>query len=140
MENITVPFSALIVSDLNVRKTNADISLDALAANILEHGLIQPLVVTALKTRKATAYVVHAGGRRCRAIGKPVEEGKLADDHGVEVRVFPNRAAAGRRAARTTSQCGSSSCSRNCGRPNSLFGRRRHRRKRIAKVKARPAA
>lgn len=29
MENITVPFSALVLSDLNVRKTNGDLALDA---------------------------------------------------------------------------------------------------------------
>ena len=51
MENITVPFPALVLSDLNVRKTGGDLALDALAASILEHGLIQPLVVTAIKAR-----------------------------------------------------------------------------------------
>jgi ParB family chromosome partitioning protein len=96
MENITVPFSALVLSDLNVRKTNGDFALDALAASILEHGLIQPLVVTAIKARKATTYAVHAGGRRCRAIAQLIETGKLPQDHGVDVRVFANRAAAAR--------------------------------------------
>lgn len=96
MENITVPFSALVLSDLNVRKTNASLSLDALAASILEHGLIQPLVVTAIKARKSTTYAVHAGGRRCRAIAQLIETGKLPQDHGVDVRVFETRAAASR--------------------------------------------
>ncbi|MBV1692495.1 ParB/RepB/Spo0J family partition protein [Novosphingobium sp. G106] len=96
MENITVPFSSLVLSDLNVRKTAGDLALDALAASILEHGLIQPLVVTAIKARRSTSYAVHAGGRRCRAIAQLIETGKLPQDHGVDVRVFANRAAAAR--------------------------------------------
>jgi ParB family chromosome partitioning protein len=70
----TVPLKHLRVSPLNVRKTNANEDIDALAEDIRQHGLKQNLVVVKHTLGKDT-YEVVAGGRRLQALLK------LADDH-----------------------------------------------------------
>jgi len=89
----TVPFSKLILSDINVRKRIPERHVEAIAASIAEHGLIHPLVVGPA-TPKKTKYAVHAGGLRWRAIGQLIEAGTLPRDHAVEVKVYGDEAAA----------------------------------------------
>jgi len=95
MQTTTISYSKLRLSDSNVRKLNAEAGLDALAASIAEHGLLQPLIVSPAKGRK-TLYDVHAGGRRWRAIGLLIERGVLAKDYAVDVRLCDNEDAAAR--------------------------------------------
>ena len=91
----TIPYAKLTLSETNVRKTSGDTGIAALAASIAEHGLIQPLIVSAA-TPKKTKYAVHAGGRRWRAIGMLIEAGTLPKDYAVEVRIVDSEAAAAR--------------------------------------------
>jgi hypothetical protein len=68
----------------NVRKANGDAGLEALAASIAEHGLLQPLIVSL--GGQEDLYDVHAGGRRWRAIGLLIERGVLPKDYAIDVR------------------------------------------------------
>ena len=95
MQTTTIAYAKLRLSDSNVRKTNGDTGLDALAASIAEHGLLQPLIVSPAKGKK-TLFDVHAGGRRWRAIGLLIERGVLPKDHTVDVRLCENEDAAAR--------------------------------------------
>lgn len=95
MNPISLPHGKLRLSDANVRKTNAQTGLEALAASIAEHGLLQPLIVSP-SVGKKTLYDVHAGGRRWRAIGLLIERGTLPKDYAVDVRLCENEAAASR--------------------------------------------
>jgi ParB family chromosome partitioning protein len=84
MQTTAVPHAKLRLSQANVRTIARDAGLEALAASIAEHGLLQPLVVTPAKGRKAL-YDVHAGGRRWRAIGLLIERGLWPSDRRVDV-------------------------------------------------------
>lgn len=95
MDVISLPHGKLRLSDANVRKTNAQNGLEALAASIAEHGLLQPLIVSPSAGKK-TLYDVHAGGRRWRAIGLLIERGTLPKDYAIDVRLCENEAAAAR--------------------------------------------
>jgi ParB family chromosome partitioning protein len=95
MQTTTIPHSKLRLSESNVRKANTEAGLEALAASIAEHGLLQPLIVSPAKGRK-TLYDVHAGGRRWRAIGLLIERGVLLKDHAVDVRLCDSEDAAAR--------------------------------------------
>ncbi|NJM50196.1 MAG: ParB/RepB/Spo0J family partition protein [Sphingomonadales bacterium] len=70
-----IQIEKLSISENNVRKSNAEDSIDELAANIAANGLIQNLQVTASK--KKGHYQVFAGGRRLRAITQLVKNGTL---------------------------------------------------------------
>ncbi len=61
---VQIPLNRLSASPLNVRKTNRKADIDALAASILAHGLLQNLNVMA---REDDRYEVVAGGRRLAA-------------------------------------------------------------------------
>lgn len=95
MQTNTIAHAKLRLSDSNVRKTTGDAALEALAASIAEHGLLQPLIVSPAKGRK-TLYDVHAGGRRWRAIGLLIERGVLPKNYAVDVRLCDDEDAAAR--------------------------------------------
>ena len=95
MQTTTISYSKLRLSDSNVRKLNAEAGLEALAASIAEHGLLQPLIVSPAKGRK-TFFDVYAGGRRWRAIGLLIGRGVLPKDHAVDVRLCDTEDAAAR--------------------------------------------
>ena len=95
MQTTTIPYAKLRLSESNVRKANGDAGLEALAASIAEHGLLQPLIVSPAKGRK-TLFDVYAGGRRWRAIGLLIERGALAKDHAVDIRLCESEYAAAR--------------------------------------------
>lgn len=59
-----IPLNRLVVSRLNVRRTDRKADIDALAASIAAHGLLQNLTVAAAASDK---YAVVAGSRRLAA-------------------------------------------------------------------------
>lgn len=65
----SIPLSTLVLSQANVRRTDKKPELDALAASISAHGLLQNLAVTAREDGK---YEVVAGGRRVGALNRLV--------------------------------------------------------------------
>ncbi|KUR75200.1 ParB/RepB/Spo0J family partition protein [Novosphingobium sp. Fuku2-ISO-50] len=95
MQSTTLTHAKLRLSESNVRKANGDAGLEALAASIAEHGLLQPLIVSPSAGKK-TLYDVHAGGRRWRAIGLLIERGVLQKDYAIDVRLGENEDAAAR--------------------------------------------
>ncbi|RVU04612.1 ParB/RepB/Spo0J family partition protein [Novosphingobium umbonatum] len=95
MQSTTLTHARLRLSESNVRKANGDAGLEALAASIAEHGLLQPLIVSPSAGKK-TLYDVHAGGRRWRAIGLLIERGVLPKDYAIDVRICENEDAAAR--------------------------------------------
>ena len=95
MQTTTIAHAKLRLSESNVRKANGTAGLEALAASIAEHGLLQPLIVSPSSGKK-TLFDVHAGGRRWRAIGLLIERGVLAKDYSVDVRLCDNEDAAAR--------------------------------------------
>lgn len=76
-----IPFSALVLSQANVRRVKAGVSIDSLAADIERRGLLQSLTVRAerdgegLETGK---FEVPAGGRRFRALQQLVKQRRMA--------------------------------------------------------------
>jgi len=95
MQTTTIAQAKLRLSTSNVRKANGDAGLEALAASIAEHGLLQPLIVSPSASKK-TLYDVHAGGRRWRAIGLLIERGVLPKDYAIDVRLCESEDAAAR--------------------------------------------
>lgn len=93
----TLPLSALLLSDLNVRTTERDADIAALADDIAARGLKQNLVVvpahfttskveeTEGTDRWAGKFEVIAGGRRFQAMKLLAADGRLAEDHPVPV-------------------------------------------------------
>lgn len=64
-ELIEVPLNKLVVSGGNVRRTGSADCIEELAASILAHGLLQPLLVAMLENGR---YAVIAGSRRLMAL------------------------------------------------------------------------
>lgn len=93
MQNQTVPYNKLRLSPANARKSFTQAGIHALAGSIDTYGLLQPLIVSPA-TDKKTILDVHAGGRRWRAIGKLIENGKLPKNFPVDVRVCNDEKAA----------------------------------------------
>ena len=69
-----IPFNKLVPSPANVRKSAANLRIEALAEDIALRGLIQSLGV---RTGPDGAYEVHAGGRRLRALDLLVKQGRM---------------------------------------------------------------
>lgn len=90
---LSVPVAKLTLSRENVRRSNRDVDIDALAASIAAEGLLQNLIVEPLK--KPGTYSVKAGGRRLRALQKLIDQGVLPADHNVNVLVLDGGPAAG---------------------------------------------
>ena len=95
MQTTTIAHAKLRLSESNVRKANGNAGLEALAASIAEHGLLQPLIVSPSAGKK-TLFDVHAGGRRWRAIGLLIERGVLPKDYAIDVRLCENEDAVAR--------------------------------------------
>lgn len=95
----TLPLSALLLSDLNVRTTERDADIAALADDIAARGLKQNLVVvpahfttskveeTEGTNRWAGKFEVIAGGRRFQAMKLLAADGRLPEDHPVPVMI-----------------------------------------------------
>ncbi|MBR2686287.1 MAG: ParB N-terminal domain-containing protein [Aquamicrobium sp.] len=76
-----IPFDKLVLSQSNVRRIKAGISIDDLAASIARRGLIQSLSVTAVvddQGQPTGMFEIPAGGRRYRALELLVKQKRLA--------------------------------------------------------------
>ena len=77
----TIPLDKLVLSDANVRRLNAAISIEALAESIARRGLLQSLSVRPVldsEGKETGSYEVQAGGRRWRALKLLVKQKRLA--------------------------------------------------------------
>lgn len=80
-----VTFDQLEISRFNVRTNRkAQMTIEALGRSILALGLVNALKVHPIKSGKER-YGVHAGGRRCRAIGALIKAGALPADWPIDV-------------------------------------------------------
>ncbi|ODU35114.1 ParB/RepB/Spo0J family partition protein [Sphingopyxis sp. SCN 67-31] len=76
-----IPFSALVLSQANVRRVKAGVSIDSLAADIARRGLLQSLTVRAQRDEEGQEtgrYEVPAGGRRFRALQQLVKQRRMS--------------------------------------------------------------
>jgi len=75
-----IPFNQLVLSQANVRRVKAGVSIDALATDIARRGLLQSLTVRAQHDadgNETGLFEVPAGGRRFRALEKLVKQRRL---------------------------------------------------------------
>ena len=80
-----IPLNRLIVSRLNVRRTDRKADIDTLAASISAHGLLQNLTVSPTETDK---FEVVAGGRRHAALKSLAKSGAIARDFAVPCQII----------------------------------------------------
>ena len=77
-----IPFNKLVLSQSNVRRVKAGISVDELAESIARRGLIQSLHVRPVlgdaDGQETGMFEVPAGGRRFRALELLVKQKRLA--------------------------------------------------------------
>lgn len=92
----TLPLFSLVLSELNVRHTERDADIAALAEDIAAIGLLQPLLVVPAHFSTAEVaegenygdrFEVIGGGRRVQALKLLAEAGRLPHDHPVPVTV-----------------------------------------------------
>jgi ParB family chromosome partitioning protein len=81
----TIPLNKLVVSTVNVRKTDRKADIPALAASITSHGLLQNLSVVPADDGK---FTVIAGGRRLAALKMLAKGGAIAKDYPVPCSVI----------------------------------------------------
>lgn len=75
-----IPFNQLVLSQANVRRVKAGVSLDTLAVDIARRGLLQSLTVRAQHDADGAEtglYEVPAGGRRFRALQMLVKQRRM---------------------------------------------------------------
>ena len=75
-----IPFNKLVLSQSNVRRVKAGVSIDDLAASIARRGLIQSLHVRPVldaEGQETGMFEVPAGGRRYRALELLVKQKRL---------------------------------------------------------------
>jgi ParB family transcriptional regulator, chromosome partitioning protein len=90
-----VPIEYLRPNPRNPRRNYADAELDELAASIKQHGIIQPVVVRALRGVK-DAYEIIAGERRWRAAQRaalhdiPIVPIEASDGEALELAIIEN--------------------------------------------------
>ncbi|MCV0368918.1 ParB/RepB/Spo0J family partition protein [Filomicrobium sp.] len=76
-----IPFNKLVLSQSNVRRVKAGVSIEDLAASIARRGLIQSLSVVPVadaEGKETGMFEVPAGGRRFRALEMLVKQKRLA--------------------------------------------------------------
>ncbi len=76
-----IPFNKLLLSQANVRRVKAGVSIDELAEDIARRGLLQGLSVRAVTREDGTEtgmFEIPAGGRRFRALELLVRQKRLA--------------------------------------------------------------
>lgn len=76
-----IPFNQLVLSQSNVRRVKAGLSIDALAADIARRGLLQSLTVRPQRDGNGAEtgkFEVPAGGRRFRALQQLVKAKRLS--------------------------------------------------------------
>lgn len=75
-----IPFNQLVLSQANVRRVKAGVSIDALAADIARRGLLQSLTVRVQRDADGNdtgLFEVPAGGRRFRALQQLVKQRRM---------------------------------------------------------------
>lgn len=80
---VSIPLDKLELSESNVRRTHAAVSIEALAESIARRSLLQSLSVRPILTgdgSETSRYAVQAGGRRLRALQLLVRQKRLAKD------------------------------------------------------------
>jgi ParB family chromosome partitioning protein len=85
-----IPLSKLVPSPINVRRTDRQSGIEALAASIAAHGLLQNLTVQPAadgKGNKSGKFEVLAGGRRLAALQLLAKQKRLAKDAPIPCRV-----------------------------------------------------
>lgn len=85
-----IPITKLLIHDANVRRTDKRAEIEALAASIAAHGLLQNLTVVA---REGGRYAVVAGGRRLAALKLLAKQGRIARDFAAPCQIVPEAAA-----------------------------------------------
>ncbi|HQU67396.1 MAG TPA: ParB/RepB/Spo0J family partition protein [Albidovulum sp.] len=78
-----IPFDKLVLSQANVRKIKANVSVEELAEDIARRGLLQSLNVRPLldtEGQETGMFEVPAGGRRYQALALLVKQKRLAKD------------------------------------------------------------
>lgn len=81
-----IPFNKLVLSQQNVRKTKAGVSIQDLAEDIARRGLLTSLNVRAevdADGKETGTYRIPAGGRRYRALELLVKQKRLSNTVGV---------------------------------------------------------
>lgn len=76
-----IPFNQLVLSQSNVRRVKAGVSIDTLAADIARRGLLQSLTVRVQRDAEGAPtgfFEVPAGGRRFRALQQLVKARRMA--------------------------------------------------------------
>jgi ParB family chromosome partitioning protein len=76
-----IPFNKLVLSQSNVRRVKAGVSIEELAEDIARRTLLQNLNVRPVLDAEGTEtgmFEVPAGGRRCRALQLLVKQKRLA--------------------------------------------------------------
>lgn len=76
-----IPFNKLVLSQTNVRRIKAGVSIEDLAASVARRGLIQSIHVRAVLDadgRETGMFEIPAGGRRYRALEMLVRQKRLA--------------------------------------------------------------
>lgn len=89
-ETRSIPLNKLVVSADNVRRTNGKTDIEALAASIRSHGLLQNLSVT---DQGDGTFAVVAGGRRLAALKSLARSGVFPKDYPTPCRVVASQAA-----------------------------------------------
>ncbi len=84
-----VPINKLTIHESNVRRTDKRADIEALAASIAAHGLLQNLTVVA---RSDGRYAVVAGGRRLTALKLLAKDGRIARDYAAPCTIIPEDA------------------------------------------------
>jgi ParB family transcriptional regulator, chromosome partitioning protein len=81
-----IPFNKLVLSQQNVRKTKAGVSIEELADDIARRGLLTSINVRAeldAEGKETGIYRIPAGGRRYRALKLLVDRKQLTKTTGV---------------------------------------------------------
>src|ERR1700724_3262890 len=76
-----IPFNKLLLSQSNVRRIKAGVSIEELAEDIARRGLLQGLSVRAVADEAGVEtgmFEIPAGGRRYRGLELPVKQKRLA--------------------------------------------------------------
>lgn len=76
-----IPFNKLVLSQSNIRRTKAGVSIEALAADIAHRGLLQSLHVRPVRGADGAEtgmYEIPAGGRRYRALQLLVKQKRMS--------------------------------------------------------------
>jgi ParB family chromosome partitioning protein len=89
-ETRLIPLNKLVLSEANVRRRDRKGDIDALAASIASHGLLQNLAATDGGDGK---HRVIAGGRRLAALKLLAKSGAIARDYPVPCQIVPMEAA-----------------------------------------------